>query len=280
MEKLQFDSFYKFLVSLGVGLFVVPFFFVNQMLSGKYDLLISQEEYDDLSTYSINTLNFRDKVYIFASNHQTLIIIACCILFAFSIALIIFGLIRWYKNQKCLDAQTRYQTKKMKIESEMVASSSENFLNRINTMDSSSKSEPVIEIAKIRDAFFCYLKNEYNSKEYMIYREMTIGKYYFDYIVAYIGNRFWKRDFLIEVKIIESAPKSLQQIKSALSSINDKLKEFNNCTNDTLTPILYLIDINDAKSDQDFIDNIKALQKDAKIKIKVLPVKILEKYKK
>lgn len=59
MDKLQYDSLYKFLVSLGVVLIALPiaaFVFI----ANSATLIISQAEYESLSEYSIQDLEQRE----------------------------------------------------------------------------------------------------------------------------------------------------------------------------------------------------------------------------
>jgi hypothetical protein len=42
MDKLQYDSLYKFLVSIGAILIVAPIIGVFYLLTGSYDILISE----------------------------------------------------------------------------------------------------------------------------------------------------------------------------------------------------------------------------------------------
>ena len=61
MDKLQYDSFYKFLVSLGLILLALPFaaliflFYVDP-------ILISQVEYDALSEFSLQMIENRNEL--------------------------------------------------------------------------------------------------------------------------------------------------------------------------------------------------------------------------
>lgn len=52
MDKLQYDSFYKFLVSLGMLLITLPVLAYLYILNTDYEL-ISQNDYDNLSEISI-----------------------------------------------------------------------------------------------------------------------------------------------------------------------------------------------------------------------------------
>ena len=56
MEKLEYDSLHKFLVSLGIFFIVLPFLILLYNLTVDIPL-VSQEEFDVLSSYSQNQLN-------------------------------------------------------------------------------------------------------------------------------------------------------------------------------------------------------------------------------
>ena len=49
MDKLQYDSFYKFIVSIGIVLIVAPLFCLHYLVSGSYDIIMTQEEANNLS---------------------------------------------------------------------------------------------------------------------------------------------------------------------------------------------------------------------------------------
>ena len=61
MNNIQFDSFQKYLVSIGTILLIAPLFAFQYLLSGAYDVIISSEEYDKLSDVSLNLLSVRVK---------------------------------------------------------------------------------------------------------------------------------------------------------------------------------------------------------------------------
>lgn len=55
MDKLQYDSFYKFLVSLGIVLITLPIFVLLYILNADY-ILISQNDYNNLSAISLQSI--------------------------------------------------------------------------------------------------------------------------------------------------------------------------------------------------------------------------------
>ena len=66
MDKLQYDSFYKFLVSLGMLLITLPVLAYLYILNTNYKL-ISQNDYDNLSEISIQRMNDNLKLLDFTT---------------------------------------------------------------------------------------------------------------------------------------------------------------------------------------------------------------------
>lgn len=111
MEKIVYDSLYKFLVSVGIVICVAPILF-GLLFFNIEPTIISQEEYELLSEYSKNTLDIRERIVISATNHIIVIIIIC---FLIGIAPIVIGLVNWTKVQKELDTELKLKnTKQMK----------------------------------------------------------------------------------------------------------------------------------------------------------------------
>lgn len=59
MDKLQYDSFYKFIVSVGIVLIVAPLFCLHYLVSGSYDIIMTQEEANNLSEISSDFLSIK-----------------------------------------------------------------------------------------------------------------------------------------------------------------------------------------------------------------------------
>ena len=82
MDKLQYDSFYKFLVSLGMLLITLPVLAYLYILNTNYKL-ISQNDYDNLSEISIQRMNDNLKLLDFTTTIMPVV----------SILLIVTGLV-------------------------------------------------------------------------------------------------------------------------------------------------------------------------------------------
>lgn len=101
MDKLQYDSFYKLLVSLGlilIALPALPFYY----LLNRNMILITQLEYDALSTFSLNNLIEHERMI---NSFINCLPIISTISITIGILLIIIGSCKWYPIQKQLDKQ-------------------------------------------------------------------------------------------------------------------------------------------------------------------------------
>ena len=99
MDKLQYDSFYKFLVSLGMLLITLPVLAYLYILNTNYKL-ISQNDYDNLSEISIQRMNDNLKLLDFTT---TIMPVVSIVLIVTGLVLIIIGCSKWYSIQKELD---------------------------------------------------------------------------------------------------------------------------------------------------------------------------------
>ena len=114
MHKLQYDSFYKFLVSAGIILIVFPVaglvFFINSDV-----LLITQSEYQNLSDYSLQALQQKETFCHFMSSLFPNIAV---IFLLIGFVLLIYGCYKWNGIQSQLDDQVKYATIMQKINAE------------------------------------------------------------------------------------------------------------------------------------------------------------------
>lgn len=96
MSKLEYDNLYKFLLSLGIVLIVFPVAVLVYLL-GIEPILISQLEYDELSAFSLQMLENRNRLTSFFI--LTFPWIAGILMFA-GVVLLVCGIIKWVELQK------------------------------------------------------------------------------------------------------------------------------------------------------------------------------------
>ena len=117
VDKLQYDSLYKFLVSLGVVLITLPIAALIFLANGTM-LLISQSDYENLSEYSIHNLEQHN--YIVSLIIKFLPTISV-LFFVAGIVLICVGLIKWHKIQKMLDIKIAAEAKIKELEADKMS---------------------------------------------------------------------------------------------------------------------------------------------------------------
>lgn len=97
MQQLQYDSYYKFIVSSGIALLVAPTALLLYLISGKEILLIKQEDMEALCTESRTLLHIKLQ-YLSAIYRYAFVI--CIGLSVFGCMLIWYGCKKWKVIQK------------------------------------------------------------------------------------------------------------------------------------------------------------------------------------
>lgn len=212
MEKLQYDSFYKFLVSLGVILIALPIVALVFIVNGEI-LLLSQVEYDSLSVFSLESIQQREQLYDFIVAWLPL---ATKILIPIGFILIIIGSIKWYLIQLQLDEQIKSDTVMKRINAknmsatEIVAKAVEEVTDAeaeeteqiVEKPIRSPQHEKILKYMEIEDLCFAKAVREY-SKKYHLKKSVRIGNCDYDFIAVSKKDNV---DILFEVKYWHQIP--------------------------------------------------------------------------
>lgn len=206
MEKLQYDSFYKFLVSLGVILIALPIVALVFVVNGDI-LLLSQVEYENLSAFSLESIQQREQLYDFIVAWLPL---ATKILLPIGFVLIIVGGIKWYLIQLQLDEQIKSDTIMKRINAknmsatEIVAKVIEEVTDAeaaetekiVEKSVSSPHHERILKYMEIEDLCYAKAVREYSNK-YHLKKNVRIGNCDYDFIAVSKKDNV---DILFEVK--------------------------------------------------------------------------------
>lgn len=201
MGKLQYDSFYKFIVSIGILLIVTPFLFLHFWLSGSYDLMISQHEFKNLTEKVAKlVLTKIEYMNILCSILPVMFIITEIL----GIALFIWGCYKWYSIQKYLDRMSELDVKEKDIRLQQMTPE-----EKIEKMSKEVKEEKsvqgfkkestdgdIIRGLKIEQLYCGYLRKKLGNN-YILYRNMKIKNYEYD-IIAH--SRRSNIDIIYEIK--------------------------------------------------------------------------------
>lgn len=204
MDKLEYDSLHKFLVSL--GLIFIAFPFVILYLFFNRDLtLMSQEEYDQLSTFSQNQISHNQQLM----KCVTIILpIVCAVLLIAGIILLIIGIRNWKKVQKNLDAVIEADRIKQELDVSKMKSSEklEQACEEICEAESTNTSipqPPQSQMARIKkyldieDRYFSHILSNSFKRRYTLQRNLRIGRYEYDGIAISMTNNI---DIIYEIK--------------------------------------------------------------------------------
>lgn len=206
MDKLQYDSLYKFLVSLGIILITLPIAALAYLLN-RAPVLISQTDFNELSEYSQQIIEYRNSLTAYFVDIFPLFAFIFICLGVFSLG---YGICKWNAVQKNLDkkldAEATMQTLSlMEMSSKEVEAKVENEVKEDISDETIEKTPPaatdthlsrINKYKEIEDLCYDYFKARY-SKNYSFKRNIRMGKHHYDFIgVSQTDNI----DLIVEVK--------------------------------------------------------------------------------
>ncbi len=210
MNNLEYDNLYKFFVSLGIVLVVLPVAVLAFLFNSNL-ILISQVEFDSLSDFSLQMVQQRERLTSYFFVVFPWVAAALVLLGLF---LIIFGICKWIGVQKNLDkkldAETTLQTLAVlemnnkevtaKIEGETEENISTESAN-IEIADADSHLSRMKKYIEIEELCFNYFTKKYGRK-YSFKRNIGIGQYKYDFIGVSQRDNI---DLIVEIKYWSTA---------------------------------------------------------------------------
>ena len=203
MEKLQYDSFYKFLVSLGLVLIITPFIGVYYLLNYSNENLLTVNKYTELSQKSLGIIEKKENILNLFLTLAPYIFIFTTIL---GIFLLIYGIIKWKNLQKEIDEQTTIKTKVERTQLEKLTANE--VLQKIESEEEINTKYKKQIYNRIQDTImvegFCfeYLSNQL-SKDYIVEQNVRIDNSIFDIVALSKKN---KNDLIYEIKYYREKP--------------------------------------------------------------------------
>lgn len=206
MDKLQYDSLYKFLVSLGIILIALPIAALVYLLNSE-PILISQTDFDALSEYSQQMIVHRDSITTYFIDIFPWF---GGIFFCLGVLFLGYGIYKWASVQKNLDkkldAEATMQTLSlMEMSAKEVDAKVEEEVSEETSADTVDEPPPISEdthlcqinrYKEIEDLCYSYFTTRY-SKSYTFKQNIRMGKYHYDFIGVSQNDNI---DLLVEVK--------------------------------------------------------------------------------
>lgn len=237
MEKLQYDSFYKFLVSLGLVLIITPFIGVYYLLNYSNENLLTVNKYTELSQKSLGIIEKKENILNLFLTLAPYIFIFTTIL---GIFLLIYGIIKWKNLQKEIDEQTTIKTKVERTQLKKLTANE--VLQKIESEEEINTKYKKQIYNRIQDAImaesFCfeYLSNQL-SKDYIVEQNVRIDNYIFDIVALSKKN---KNDLIYEIKYYREKP-DLHKYKYVLDRLEKSKEVYEKSMNKTCEPTLLII---------------------------------------
>lgn len=229
IENLQYDSFYKFIVSIGTILIVAPIIGLHYLISGSYDIILSKQEFNNLSDTSLQLISNKQKWINIVFNILPYLFIA---LIFIGLICIIVGSYKWYNIQKKLDEgltidiqEKQFNYQKM-TSSEIAEKALNDSINNPIETNGHSTTEPYQSLDhrsqiiqrgfEVENAYFQYLFKNMKNK-YTLRKNIKVGDVGFDIIAT---SKYDNIDFLYEIKywLNPSAKSNLRQLLSKAES--------------------------------------------------------------
>lgn len=238
MDKLQYDSFYKFLVSLGMLLITLPVLAFLYVLNMDC-ILISQSDYDNLSQISIKRIQNNANLLDFTT---TIMPVASIVLIVTGLTLIIIGCCKWYSIQKELDEQIKSDTITKKINATQLSSSEtvEKAANEISAEQNTStnvSSDRIVKYMQIEDKCYKYFFNKF-SHRYLLKQNLRIGRFEYDIIAL---SKRTKNDLIFEVKYLTINTITDNRLKHLISNVNYMCENYRSVTNHNCKSVIVIV---------------------------------------
>lgn len=201
MEKLEYDSLHKFLVSLGIVLIALPFVSLIYLLNADI-ALISQDEYDQLSQYSQYGLQQREQIMNFILKALPFLLV---IMFITGVIFVIVGIRNWRKVQKDLDALVEAERIQKELDSstlknsEVLAKTESEVKENLSLEESNiqSQHDRILKYMEIEERYFSNALPIAFQRRHIFKRNVRIGKYDYDAIAISTES---KCDIIFEIK--------------------------------------------------------------------------------
>lgn len=263
MDKLQYDSFYKFIVSVGIVLIVAPLFCLHYLVSGSYDIIMTQEEANNLSEISSDFLSIKIQ---YVQNIFKYLPIICIVFIIIGVIFTFWGCLKWLQIQKTLDQITKLdlEEKELHIQSMSAQEIAEKVINEdienhensnsdsLITPSNSTASFRIRKAFEIEDACYSYLKNKLKRK-YNVHQNVKVGNCDYDIIAS---SKYNNIDLLYEIKYWNN-PVSKATLARLVNQIENRGISYENTAHRNFRFIILIISQEDCFSETtDYLNNL------------------------
>ena len=243
MENINYDSFYKFLASLGLILIAIPFTVVLFLFTDSFNLQISEIDLVGYTQTAQDVIRLKQSMPLLIEKWYVWLIFV--IFFIVGIELICIGLKNWYKMQKVEDKHKQQELEKLEqeirentadmsdeqiMQKKIVDTSDEQITQ--NNISSENSGSMAMKSFLIEQKFSDLVKSTDHSR--LIKCNIRIGDC--DYDMVAFSNQLFEKDYVYEIKYMREGitPDRIKQYR-------DKMKKLKQTFSEKLNRIPYMV---------------------------------------
>lgn len=282
MEKLQYDSFYKFLVSFGAILITAPLVALYYLINIGNSILIENDKYSTLAPSSQDILNKREMIVDFILQYYPYFF---GILIIIGFVLLFYGGRKWFVLQKEFDKQIKLKTKeqqetvrKMTLQEVLIKANDD--MNDIQnrkipaSSEGTTQNKMLFEAIRLENYYFRALEQQL-SKQYKVQQNVKINHMEYDIIAE---SKFYNIDKIYELKYWSKIP-STTALQHVINDLERRGISYENTMRRNFESYLIIITSTDnvIKMNGFIFKHTQKMEKRNKIKIKVCSIHDVEK---
>lgn len=252
MDKLQYDSFYKFMVSVGVILVAAPLVGLYYLLCNGNQILISQSEYGALSNTSMQFVQQRDQTILYVLKVLPWLLGGLIIV---GLVCLIYGGIKWHSIQNEIDEQTRLKTKEQKFNLEKLSTeeivvkafdevADEHEKESTFTSIMPSEKYRIVKALEIENLCYSYICAKH-SRSYAIQQNIKLENYACDILAV---SKIDRIDYIFEIKYWTSIPTSPSLFDRVTKRLEDMKKTYETMSQRNCKCILMIVTLEEKKT--------------------------------
>lgn len=243
MANINYDSFYKFLASLGIILVALPFMAILFLFTDSFNLQIPEADLIGYTKTAQAVIRLKQSVPLLIEQWYVWLIFI--VFFIVGVQLIYIGLIKWHELQKIDDICKQLDMEKLKKEvGEKVEPMSDKEIMQNHTDDTHSEqitqnanslesSGAVAMKSFLVEQRFCdFIKSTHQSS--LVKHNIKIGRCEYD-VVAFSTQHFAK-DYVYEVKYMKKDITS-----SRIEQYREQMKKLKQTFSENFNRIPYMV---------------------------------------
>jgi len=226
MEKLKYDSLYKFIVSIGIVIIILPFIFLLGILNNNDIVFIKEVEINQLTNTAKEIISLEQKYKHMVLSNPIIFCIITVIFVICGLIIVIYGIVQWknkvqkYEDKsrelsiKLLDKKIKNLTKEEKQEKIIKDIEISETENKSKNSSNNIEKQQISKYIDIQENVYQIIRKQF--KNYRIFEEVRIDKQMYD-CIALSTSGHYAYDYIFEIKYFST----IKSIKGKIRSLEE-----------------------------------------------------------